>query len=120
MIPPRFTLSADFTKTLAEGEHTITIVSTDGQVSSKFTVVKADNPNNGNDQPGGNNNQPGSDKPNGNNTKPGTNKPSAQNPLGKLLPKTGDYATVAVPFIVVAAVVVVGVAYYLKKKGGKK
>lgn len=114
------TLSADFTKTLAEGEHTITIVSTDGQVSSKFTVVKADNPNNGNDQPGGNNNQPGSDKPNGNNTKPGTNKPSAQNPLGKLLPKTGDYATVAVPFIVVAAVVVVGVAYYLKKKGGKK
>lgn len=108
------TLSGDFTKTLALGVHSITIVSNDGQVSGKFTVVKAEDPNNPNN-PNNNNNKPHADD-----NKPGTKKPGAHNPFGKLLPKTGDYATAAVPFILVGAAVAGGAAYYFKKKGGKK
>ncbi|WP_028263648.1 M14 family metallopeptidase [Atopobium fossor] len=106
------TLSGDFTKTLALGMHTITIVSNDGQVSGRFNVVKAADSNASNDD---------TNKPNTDSNKPGSNnkKPGASKPSGKLLPRTGDYATAAVPFVLVGAAAAVAGAYYLKKKNEK-
>ena len=96
------TLKASYLQTLTVGSHTFTIVWTDGEASTNFTVAKKSNNNNGNNtgnNNGNNNNNTGSDDSSNNSTNNNTNttavqtadtKNSAAGAVKDEVPKTGE------------------------------